>query len=209
MSPRTPHPVSSQAPIVPEHVGTVAHTLAQMHGVWHDRVELFDLGGRPLAHDEHSGTPGAAPFDNLVYVDFDGLEYRQTNVTFRGRPLHVRSFRGQIRDDILVFAPLGPDDPEHVGVSGGPGILFFGPRRITDAWARYHEPDCIRLMGPAERTRTTVLYRAGVAVRTLTAYGMKLSPLADRRVPWDPRGPDGPVHEPRRDTLVFKKGAHE
>jgi hypothetical protein len=186
-------------------VGSVAHTLAAMCGTWHDRVEVFDLAGRPLAEDARSGTPGSAPFDNLVYIELEGAEYRQTNVTFRGRPLHVRTFRGSLRDGVLVFAALGPGDPTHLGVSGGPGVLFFGPERVTDAWGRYHEPDCIRLLGPSARTRTTLLYRDGVAVRTLTAYGQKLGPLADRRVPWDPRGPEGPVHEPHRDTRVFAR----
>ncbi|MBL8045761.1 MAG: hypothetical protein JNL09_04425, partial [Anaerolineales bacterium] len=75
-------------------LGSVAHTLTQMCGVWHDHIEVFDLAGNPLALDEHSGTPGASPWDNLVYVEFDGETYRQTNVTFHGRPLHVRSFAG-------------------------------------------------------------------------------------------------------------------
>lgn len=187
-------------------IGSVAHTLATMSGVWHDRVEVFDLSGRPLAMDERAGTPGPAPFDNLVYVDFDGTDYRQTNVTFRGRPFHARTFRGSIKDGVLVFAQLGPGDPTHIGVSGGPGILFFNPLRVTEAWGRYHEPDCIRLLGPSARTRTTLLYRDGVAVRTLTAYGQKIGPITDRRVPWDPRGAEGPVHEPHRDTPVFAEG---
>lgn len=185
--------------------GTVGHTLSLMNGVWHDRVEVFSLAGLALAEDTLSGTPGAAPFDNLVYVSFDGASYTQTNVTFRGRPLHTRTFRGKLEDGVLVFDRLGPDDPEHIGVSGGPGILFFNPRRMTDAWNRYHEPDCIRLLGPGQRTRTTVLYRDGVAQRTLTANGYKVAPDASLRVPWDPRGPEGSVHEPHRDTLVFRK----
>ena len=67
--------------------GTVADTLTRMRGVWHDHVEVYDLAGNPLSEDALSGTPGPAPFDNLVYVDFDGFIYRQTNVTFRGRPI--------------------------------------------------------------------------------------------------------------------------
>ena len=190
------------APVGP---GSVAHTLGAMRGVWHDHVEIFDLSGRPLAADERSGTPGAAPFDNLVYIDFDGRNYVQTNVTFRGRPLHARTFRGRIEAGVLVFARLGPDDPEHIGVSGGAGVLFFNPRRVTEAWGRYHEPDCIRLLGPGVRTRTTLLYRDGVAVRTLTAHGNRLAPVADRPLAWDPRGADGAVHEAHRDTTVFRR----
>ncbi len=185
--------------------GTVAHTLTLMSGVWHDHIEVFNLAGHPLAVDEYSGTPGAAPWDNLVYVDFDGENYRQTNVTFKGRPFHLRSFAGHLVDGVLVFNKLGPDAPEHIGVSGGPGILFYTPRAVDDAWQRYSEPDCIRLIGASERTRTTVLYRNGVAVRTLTAYGQKIAPVADRRVPWDPRGTDGPVHQLPSETQVFKK----
>ena len=73
-------------------VGSVAHNLMLMRGVWHDRIELFELDGSPREHDTQGGTPGASPYENLVYIDFDGVELRQTNVTFRGRPLHVRSF---------------------------------------------------------------------------------------------------------------------
>lgn len=187
-------------------VGTVGHTLAAMTGVWHDRVEVFELDGTPLGADERSGTPGPAPFDNLVYIDFDGERYTQTNVTFRGRPLHARTFRGVLRAGVLVFQRLGPEDPEHIGASGGPGVLFFHPRRVTDAWSRYHEPDCIRLLGPGTRTRTTLLFRDGVAIRTLTAHGQRLAPTANQRLPWDPRGPSGPVHEESRDTAVFAGG---
>jgi hypothetical protein len=176
-----------------------------MTGVWHDHIEIFDLAGSPLVWDEQSGTPGAAPFDNLVYVEFDGATYRQTNVTFRGRPPHVRSFAGTLRDGVLVFDRLGPDAPEHIGVSGGPHVLFYLPRAVDEAWQRYSEPDCIRLLGPGQRTRTTILYRGGVAVRTLTANGYKLAPVGDQRVPWDPRGPEGPVHPAPGETMVFKQ----
>ncbi len=189
----------------PEAAGAVAHTLGLLRGAWHDHVEVFDLAGRPLAQDEFSGTPGPAPWDNLVYIDFDGEIYRQTNVTFRGRPLHVRSFAGRLQDGVLVFDRLGPQAPEHVGVSGGPGVLILAPRVVDEAWQRYSEPDFIRLTGPGQRTRTTLLYRQGVAVRTLTAYGQRLTPTADRRLAWDPRGPDGPVHNLPSETRVFQR----
>lgn len=184
-------------------VGSVSHTLAAMRGVWHDHVEVFDLAGRPLATDEHSGTPGPAPYDNLVYIDFDGVEYRQTNVCFRGRPVHVRTFTGAVRDGVLVFSRLGPKAPEHIGVSGGPGVLFFSARRVDDGWRRYHEPDCVRLLGPGQRTRTTLLYRDGEAVRTLTATGARLSPVTDRRVAIDPRGAAGAPHAAPSSTEVW------
>lgn len=185
--------------------GTVAHTLSQLCGVWHDHVEVFDLAGNRLAFDEHSGTPGASPWDNLVYVDFDGEIYRQTNVTFQGRPLHVRSFAGKLIEGVLVFNKLGPGAPEHIGVSGGEGILFFTPRAVDEAWQRYSEPDCIRLIDANRRTRTTVLYRNGVAVRTLTAYGQRIAPTAARRHALDPRGPGGPVHNLPSETQVFRR----
>jgi hypothetical protein len=185
--------------------GTVGDTLERMRGVWHDHVEVFDLDGTPLDRDADSGTPGAAPYDNLVYVDFDGDRYRQTNVCFRGRPLHSRTFTGTLRDGVLVFDRLGPDAPTHIGASGGPGVLFFATSEIGDASRRYSEPDCVRLLSSTRRTRTTLLYRGGTAVRTLTANGRRIALRADRRVPWDPRGAAGEAHEPAADTQVFRR----
>lgn len=184
--------------------GSVLETLLAMQGVWHDHIRLFHLNGEPLADDRWSGTPGPAPFDNLVYVEFDGEVYRQTNVSFRGRPLHVRSFRGVFQDGVLKFGKLGPDDPTHVGVSAGPGRLIFSPLKVTDAWGNYVEPDFIQLTGPGQRTRTTLLYRHGMAVRTMLASGYKVSPDASRRVACDPRGADGPVHAALEPTSVFR-----
>jgi hypothetical protein len=186
--------------------GSVAETLSRMVGVWHDHIQVFDLSGRPLPVDEHSGAPGPAPWDNLVYIDFDGRHYRQTNVTFRGRPVHVRSFAGELQDGVLVFHKLGPEAPEHIGVSGGPGVLFFAPRRVDEAWQRYSEPDCIRLISDSQRTRTTLLYRYGAAVRTLTANGIRLTRDTRRRVALDPRSLAGPVHPAPSETSVFRAG---
>ncbi len=183
---------------------SVAETLTAMAGVWRDHVEVFALDGQPLPADEASGTPGPSPWENLVYVEFDGEIYRQTNVTTRGRPLHVRSFTGRLQGGVLAFDALGPDDPEHVGVSAGAGILYFVGRRITPAWSRYAEPDCVRLIDRSARVRSTALYRDGVLVRTLTAHGVRVADKADRRVAWDPRGADGPVHAPRVATEVFR-----
>ena len=70
---------------------------------------------------------------------------------------------------------------------------------------RYSEPDCVRLLGSGQRTRTTVLYRGGTAVRTLTAYGQKIAPTAARCVPDDPRGQNGPVYAMHSSTKVFEK----
>jgi hypothetical protein len=185
-------------------IGSVGHHLMRMRGVWHDHVEIFALDGTPLDEDSWAGAKGSAPFDNLVYIDFDGVHYRQTNVTFRGRPLHVRSFVGELREGVLHFAKLGPDDPGHVGISGGQDVLLYVASRVTDAMSRYSEPDFIHLIGQAQRTRTTVLYRDGVAVRTLLATGYKLTADASRRVAFDPRGAEGDVHDRQSETLVFK-----
>lgn len=185
-------------------VGSVAHNLMLMRGIWHDKIELFELDGTPRHEDTQGGTPGAAPYENLVYIDFDGEKYRQTNVTFKGRPLHVRSFEAFVRDGILCFNKLGEGDGGHVGVSGGPGILIFTPMLIDDSWERYSEPDFICITGDT-RTRNTMLYRDGKLVRTLSVTGQRLSPVADKRMPFDPRGPEGDVHDIQSVTHVFKK----
>lgn len=185
-------------------LGSVGHSLTLMRGVWHDHIEAFNLDGSPLPHDPWSGAPGATPFDNLVYIDFDGETYVQTNVTFAGRPFHARTFTAQLRNGVLYFDKLGPEAPQHIGISGGVGVLWFLSQRNTDeALARYSEPDCITLDGFDRRTRMTVLYRHGQAVRTLTAKGVKLAPTAARRLAFDPRGADGPVHLSRSVTKVY------
>ena len=185
--------------------GSVGETLTAMQGVWHDHIQLYLLNGDVLADDPWSGTPGSAPFDNLVYVEFDGENYRQTNVTFRGRPLHVRSFRGVLQDGLLKFGNLGPNDPLHIGTAAGPGRIIFSPQQVTAAWSNYVEPDFIHLTGAGQRTRTTLLYRHGVAVRTLHASGYMLSPDPSVRVSCDPRGASGPVHELPKPTTSFQK----
>ncbi len=185
--------------------GSVAHTLWRMSGIWHEQIEVFEPSGRPLADDARSGSPGPAPYERLVYIDFDGERYRQTNVMLRGRPAAAHAFSGVLRDGVLVFDRLGPDAPEHVGVSGGEGVLIYCARRVDEAWQRYSEPDFIRMHGGGRRTRTTVLYRDGEIVRTLAAEGTRLAPMCDRRVPYDPRGEAGAVHEPPRSTQVFER----
>jgi len=188
-------------------LGTVAHTLMAMRGVWHDHVEIFDLAGQPLDEDSLAGSPGSAPFDNLVYVDFDGENFRQTNVTFRGRPVTAKTFSGKVIDGTLVFDRLGPNAPEHIGAGAGPGTLFLNARKVGEAWSHYLEPDVLTLLNPTERTRITMLYRNGVAVRTLRAHGTRLAPSAEQRVSWDPRGEDGPVHQASAFTDVFRDDA--
>ncbi len=184
--------------------GTVGYMLMQMRGVWHDHLELCALDGTPMSVDPYGMVAGGSPFDNLVYVEFDGETYRQSNVTFRGRPLHVRSFTGKLIDGILHFDALGPNDPGHIGVAAGHDTLIFVSQKIDESLQRYAEPDFIRLIGASERTRSTVLYRGGVAVRTLNVRGVKLSPVGDKRHPLDPRGLDGDVHEARSVTLAYQ-----
>ena len=183
----------------------LAEDLIRMSGVWHDRLETFQLDGAPLPLDEFSGTPGSSPWENLVYLHCDGERYVQTNVTFRGRPLHVRTMTGRIQDGILRFDRLGPKDPGHVGVSGGEGVIIYTSERLEAASDVYSEPDLIHL-GADRRTRHTFLYRKGVLVRTLRVAGHRIAAAADRRVSLDPRGLDGPVHEERSVTHVFEKG---
>lgn len=178
-------------------IGSVGHNMMLMRGIWHDQIELYELDGRHLADDTQagSGTPGQSPFDNLAYIDFDGEVLTLTNVHFRGRPAVAKTFTGRMRDGVLVFDPMGPGSYENIGMSGGPGVLTFAARSLTEPTLIYSEPDFIILTGVGERLRHTVLYRNGKATRTLTARGVRLSPVCTHRHPLDPRGPDGPVHE--------------
>ncbi len=109
-----------------------------------------------------------------------------------------------MRDDLLVFDPLGPGAYENVGMSGGPGILTFNARKLGAATDTYMEPDFIMLTAPGERVRHTVLYREGEAVRTLTAKGTRLVPTCDERHHLDPRGPSGAVHEPAFQSSIWQ-----
>lgn len=188
-------------------IGSVGHTLMQMRGVWHDYVELYELDGRPLSDDTQagSGTPGASPFENLVYIDFDGETFKLTNVHFKGRPVDAKTFSGRLEDGLMVFDELGPGAFRNVGMSGGPGILTFNADTIEKACEIYMEPDFIYLISPNQRIRHTVLYRGGVATRTLTAKGHRLSPTCEKRLDIDPRGPDGPVHSEPFVTQIWSE----
>jgi hypothetical protein len=185
--------MSRPYPVFP--TGSVGYNLMLLRGTWHDHIELYNLDGTPLDDDPSSGSPGPGPFDNLVYIDFDGQHLSLTNVHIRGRETSAKTFTGELKGDLLVFNPLGPGAYENVGMSGGPGILTFNARQLGAATDTYMEPDFIMLTAPGERVRHTVLYRNGEAVRTLTAKGTRLWPTCDRRHPLDPRGEDGPVHE--------------
>jgi hypothetical protein len=187
--------------------GSVRETLSRMRGVWHDTVTAFHPDGTAMTVDEVGSVHGPYPYDNLVYIDLDGDAYTQTNVTFRGRPLHVRTFHAKIIDGVLRFDQLGPDDPGHVGVSAGPDRIVFAPARTDHAGVgRYSEPDLVELTGPATRQRTTFLYRDGHLVRTLSVRGHRVAATADRRVPDDPRGQHGPPHAGRASTTAAFTG---
>jgi hypothetical protein len=187
--------MSRPYPVFP--VGSVGYNLMLLRGTWHDHIELYKLDGSPLDDDSSagSGSPGPGPFENLVYIDFDGARLKLTNVHTRGREPSAKTFCGSLQDDLLVFDPLGPGAYENVGMSGGPGILTFNARRLGQATDVYMEPDFIMLTAPGERVRHTVLYRHGEAVRTLTARGTRLSASCDQRHSLDVRGEQGPVHE--------------
>ncbi|WND03525.1 hypothetical protein QGN29_03950 [Temperatibacter marinus] len=176
-------------------IGSVGYNLMLMRGTWHDHVETYALDGTPLSDDPKAGTPGPSPFDNLVYLDFDGHKMSLTNVHIRGRETTAKTFTGYLKEGVLVFDQLGPGAYENIGMSGGPGILTFNSRRLEKACDIYMEPDFIMLTAPGERLRHTVLYKDGEAIRTLTAKGTRLSPTCQKRHDLDPRGPDGPVHE--------------
>lgn len=177
-------------------IGSVGYNLMLLRGTWHDHVELYNLDGTPLNTDSDlgAGTPGPSPFDNIAYIDFDGYDFKLTNVHFRGREPTAKTFAGKLEDGLLVFDRLGPGAFNNVGVSGGPGILTFNALELGKHTDVYMEPDFIAITAPGQRIRHTVLYREGKAVRTLTAKGTRLSPTCDRRVDIDPRGIDGPVH---------------
>ena len=145
--------MSGTQPVFP--VGSVGYNLMLLRGTWHDHIELYNLDGTPLDDDSTagSGSPGPGPFDNLVYIDFDGEKLSLTNVHIRGRPLAAKTFTGRLRGDLLIFDPLGPGAYENVGMSGGPGILTFNARQLGAATDIYMEPDFIMLTAPGERVR--------------------------------------------------------
>lgn len=178
-------------------IGSVGYNLMQLRGTWHDHLELYNLDGTPLEDDSAagSGSPGRSPFDNLVYIDFDGERFALTNVHIRGRAPAAKTFTGVLRDELLVFDSLGAGAYENIGVSGGPGVLTFSARYLDAATNIYLEPDVIVLTAPGTRIRHTLLYRNGKVVRTLTAKGARLLPTCESRHVLDPRGADGPVHE--------------
>jgi hypothetical protein len=185
-------------------VSSVAENLLLFRGVWHDHISAYAPSGVELTEDPLGGSPGPVPYEQLVYLDIEGGQFVQTNVVLRGRDPHARTFRGSIVDGVLVFDRLGPQAPEMVGVSGGPGVLVFAPRRIDEeGTTRFHDPDYIRHLGGDQRTRTTTLYRDGELVRVLTVMGTRISSDPTQRVPQDPRGATGPVHQSTTVSQVY------
>jgi hypothetical protein len=183
--------------------------LASMVGVWHDRLQAYDLHGDAVSDDPHGGTPGPFPYDNLVYCDFDGEVWTQTNVTFRGRDVGSRTFQADVADGILRFRRLGPDAPPHIGVSGGPGLIWFVAESLDHpGLQQYNEPDLIRLdvsSDPARRWRYTALYRHGPLVRPMLVEGERLTTDTTGPHDLDPRGAEALVHGEKSTTAQYKR----
>jgi len=184
----------------------VAEALALFRGVWLDQVTAWHPDGTPMERDvpHPSGAePAAFPYQQLVYLDFDAATGRlvHTNVPLAGpagTPVRKpRSFRAGISGGVLRFETAGLEAPNTIGVSGGPGVLVLLPERVdTDAHRRFADPDYVRYLGGDQRTRTTTLYRDGELKRILTVSGTRIHHDPSRRVPSDPRGPEGPVAVP-------------
>jgi hypothetical protein len=187
--------------------------LQSMRGVWVDELVAYDLSGSIMTHDPFGGSPGPFPYTNLVYVDLQGDRYTQTNVAIAGRPFHARTFQATVRDGMLTFDPLGPDAPIHVGVSGGPGLIWFVAKdNQAPGLANYAEPDLIRLEGD-RRWRTTILYRGGQVVRPMLVTGQRVSPDPTTLHQLDPRrqpiAPDASVtstvHDGHTTTTQYRQ----
>ncbi len=191
----------------PRHTFQLHSDLSAMVGVWRDHLVAYDLTGAVVDHDPHGGVPGPFPYDNLVYVDYDEStgQYLQTNVSIEGRDISVRTFEADVTEGTLRFRRLGPDAPHHVGVSGGPGLIWFVSERIDDpGLTRYCEPDLIRLDGDS-RWRTTVLWRDAVLVRPLLVTGTRISRETGDIHPLDPREPGTAVHGQRSVTRHYQE----
>lgn len=179
--------------------------LHAMRGVWRDTLTAIGPAGESLTWDDAGGVPGAFPYTNLVYVDFDGERYQQTNVVLDGRERSQRSFTATVAGGRLTFDRLGPDAPVHVGISGGPGLIWFVAEHLGEpGLQRYAEPDLIRIQGD-RRWRDTVLWRDGSLARTLHVDGVRLTLDTTRPHELDPRGPGHPVHGERSITTHYQE----
>lgn len=178
--------------------------LYSMCGVWRDHLSARGPRGEVLTWDEYGGVPGAFPYENLVYCDFDGERWLQTNVVLSGREHHERSFTATVSNGRLTFDTLGPDAPPHVGISGGPGIIWFvSESNSHPGLHRYAEPDMIRLQGD-QRWRDTVLWRDGALARVLHVAGERLSRETSQPHELDPRGQDSSTHAQRSVTTNYQ-----
>ena len=179
--------------------------LLALVGVWHDVLVAYDDRSTALTEDPFGGVAGPFPYENLVYVDFDGSTYVQTNVTFRGRPFHTRTFEADVSDAQLAFRRLGPDAPLTIGVSGGPGLIWYVPQSLASPGVhRYCEPDLIRIDGD-RRTRSTVLWRNDVLVRPMLVTGTRLTADTTRFHALDPRHSE---HADRTDRTDEQDAVH-
>ena len=181
-------------------------TLGALVGVWRDHLSAVDQNGIAIAYDPHGGVPGEFPYENLVYIDFDGDNFVQTSVVLSGRDTAVRTFEAKRVDETLVFTPLGPGAPRIVGVSPVLGHLWFVADDIVhDGISRYAEPDHIRVDGD-HRWRDTVLWRHGTIVRVMHVRGELLTRDTSRRLDIDPRGVSGRVHDIRSEVEMYEAG---
>jgi hypothetical protein len=196
------HPVTALENTGAGSSSTVHDNLMAMRGVWHDHLQGYAPDGSALTFDQFGAIQGPYPFEYLVYIDFDGQTFRQTAVVVAGRAPAARSFSAQFEDGYLRFASNGPGDPGIVGVSGGPNMLVFTPAVLADTLWNFHDPDWITFTA-STRQRVTTLYRGGQLRRILRVDGVRVADEADRRVEWDPRGADGPVHAEAITSKVY------
>ena len=98
-------------------------------------------------------------------------------------------------DDVLTFRRLGPEAPEHVGVTGGPGLIWFVSRSLADpGLQRYCEPDLIRLGHPGgpNAARPPLAHHGVVARRRTGSTHVGRGRPCQRRHDASPRmGPTG------------------
>ncbi len=184
-------------------MSTLIENLTALRGVWREELSAVDENGVAVDHDPHGGVPGAFPYEVLVYIDFDGVRFAQTTVVLAGREQAVRTFEASVTGDVLEFVPLGPGAPRIVGVSQGPGALWFVADTVAaEAIQRYAEPDFIRIDGD-RRWRHTVLWRNGALRRFLMVKGRRISNDTSTRHSLDPRGAVGPVHDLRSEVDIY------
>lgn len=185
-------------------MSVLAATLGALAGIWRDRLTAVDGSGNDVSYDPHGGIPGEFPYENLVYVDFDGECFRQTSVVLAGRAPAVRTFEAHRVGETLRFVPLGPGAPAIVGISPVRGHLWFVAEPIThEGISRYAEPDHIHVEGD-RRWRHTVLWRHGELVRVMHVAGERLARSATVRHESDPRGATGGVHDALSEVDMYQ-----